>query len=145
MKIKLSKATKIIILISFLLSMIPVPSESIPEWKILAIDRNNDPLPNIELIEEWRFNSALPKSKEVRITDENGEVVFPSRTFNCPIILRIAFYVNDFFNFIILGMPRGGYATVGSEATEYWISYVDGNAKENKLTITRISRNENAK
>lgn len=131
MKIKKSKIILIVICIISVIGLIPFPTESIPEWKVTAVDKQGKSLSGIELVEEWRFSNALPMSRETQITNENGEVTFPARTFISPLFIRMFLFVIDWLNFMAgHGSPRAGYATISSKVTSHLIQYIDGKKKD---------------
>jgi hypothetical protein len=101
MKIKKFRIVLAVVCIILIIGLIPFPTESVPEWKVTAVDRQGNPLSGIELVEEWRFSNTLPMSREAKITDENGEVTFPARTFISPIFIRIILFVFDWLNLLL--------------------------------------------
>ena len=138
MNIKKSRIFLAFICIVLVAGLIPFPTEGIPEWKVTAVDKQGKALPGIELIEEWRFSNTLSMSREARLTDQNGEVTFPARTFISPLLVRVGLLGFDWLNFIVgHGSPMGAYAVVGSKNTSHLIQFIDGE-KQNTITIVKL-------
>jgi hypothetical protein len=138
MEIKKSRILSVVAWLCLIIGMIPFPTESVPEWKVTAVNKNDIPVPGVELAEEWRFSNTSPSmSREIQVTDENGVAIFPARTNLSPLFLRAALFGFDFVNFFVgHGSPMGGYAVVDSKDSDYIVQYIDGKKKD-KLTITR--------
>jgi hypothetical protein len=118
--------------------LIPYPTTSIPEWKVLVVDEGGKFASYTEVIQEWSNGSIVGKSSEKRISDENGIVTFPARNFICPLFLRGIIRVVDNINYFVMphGARVGPWASVWSNGgSPDRLFYQDG--KEFKGVLIR--------
>jgi hypothetical protein len=97
----------------------PIRVREIPEWKLTAVDKDGKPVAGVEVIQDWSFFSFIGESREVRVTDEFGVVVFPRREFDSPLLLAFILSATDRVNDSMSphGNLAGGYADVWSKKT----------------------------
>lgn len=69
-----------ILLIIFVLSFTPFPTELIPEWKMQIVDERNQPLPSVMTEQSWRnYTFFAVEGHDEKCTDSNGIVIYPKR------------------------------------------------------------------
>ena len=96
--------------------LIPYNSTSVPEWKITTINSLGQPLTQIKVTQTWFDYGVLGEKKEVRISDSEGNVIFPERRFSCSLAFRVLFRFFDSVNQISMmhGASEGGTAVISA-------------------------------
>lgn len=81
-----------ILLIIFVLSLTPFPTQMIPEWKIQVVDEQNQPLSNVKLRQSWEnYTYFFVEGNQEMISDKDGFVNFPPKYLWASFFSRIAF------------------------------------------------------
>jgi hypothetical protein len=78
------------------LTFIPVPYLASPEWSILVVDENGNPLPGMLVrLEYQNFSVEQDAHEEDRTTDEHGQATFPSHKLSASILRRCYYTVKS--------------------------------------------------
>jgi hypothetical protein len=124
------KLIPILILLTAL-AFIPFNTTLVPEWKVQVIDENGNPYKE-KLVRQFCYNDTLGTSPcsdandSLKLTDENGYVVFPERKINMSLLFRL---VRPVLNFVML-FAHGGY---GVEI------YLDSTSPQGRKTLKYVS------
>jgi hypothetical protein len=71
---------KCVFLTVLVLVFIPFPSHMIPVWTIQVVDRQNQPLSNVNAEQSWKhYSYFMTEGFDAKRSDANRNVVFPSR------------------------------------------------------------------
>jgi hypothetical protein len=87
-----SKRTLLVLVIGLLalVSLYPLETIVVPEWKVRVVDEAGAPLRNSGIREVWQHYSIESKDHEQDLlTDGDGYVTFPKRTIRAPLLARI--------------------------------------------------------
>jgi hypothetical protein len=67
------------ILVFVAILAIPTERQAIPEWRMQVVDETGNPVPKVEVYEEWREFDGYSVYEDRRPTEANGRVAFPAR------------------------------------------------------------------
>lgn len=91
---KITSGILVLLVLLFLLSLIPINTVLVPEWKVQVVDENGTPYKG-QIIRQSCHNYTLDvhpcsgTEGSIQKTDENGFVVFPERRIEMNGISRI--------------------------------------------------------
>ncbi|MBD3557538.1 hypothetical protein H6S82_01475 [Planktothrix sp. FACHB-1355] len=123
--------------IFFLVIIFPFEKTSIPEWRVLVVDRNDNPVPNLPLRQAWSHEKEL--NQETLITNNEGVVIFPERKSRQPLLIKIIFnLIGKFESFTMPhGSLRGPRASVfpATGARSNILHYSEGEKLEKKMVL----------
>ena len=126
------------ILLVLIPSFIPYKTVSVPEWKIKVLKRDGQLAPQTEVSQSWWDYGVLDKKEEIRISDNEGNVIFPQRTFFSPLAVRGLLYFFDSVNNIVMmhGSIVGNTALVSANKTDSnWLWYKQGSELKEILQL----------
>jgi hypothetical protein len=70
--------------------LIPIERAAVPEWRIQIVNEDGSSVARVDVHEEWMvFGQESRTSVEIRPSDANGWVVFPSRRSRASILYRL--------------------------------------------------------
>lgn len=127
----------ILFFLLFIAIIIPRERTLIPEWRILVVDRSDNPVPNCRIRQFW---SPGRGEREVNLTtDSDGMVVFPAQIIHQPLLFELIYNLSEQIEYYV--MPHG--ASVGSYAyiipvcgtSSHHLHYTEGGTLEHKLIL----------
>jgi hypothetical protein len=119
---------------------VPLPTTSVPEWEINVVNEFEEPMLNARVTQEWSNSIFLGDAHDTLISDSNGQVTFPPRTFWCPLLFRVLLRILEHINSVLLhGSRIGAYSTVVcEEGRYYWLKYQSGDQLEHRLVVRTL-------
>lgn len=120
--------------------LIPFPTTIVPTWKLKVVDEQNNICPNKEVTQTWAHYSIYIGSgnsqSEDRLTDEEGNIEFPTRTVWSPLIWRI-------IGAVIANALTIAHGSAGADSSVYssgikdvaWISYKPEKPLSDKIVV----------
>lgn len=138
-----------VILFCVLISFIPFPTILVPEWKVQVVDENGNPYKN-KLVRQFCDNYTLgvhpceEAGDFMKLTDENGYVVFPERKVWLSLTSRL---IRSFLNLLML-LAHGSYGVsiyLDSSGPQGYktLKYKSGeNLPEKFVLPSKVSENE---
>ena len=129
------------IIISVIIAMlIPFPTTIVPTWKLKVVDEQGNICPNKEATQTWAHYSIYIGSgnfqSEDRLTDEEGNVEFPTRTVWAPLFWRI-------IGTVIANALTIAHGSAGADSSVHssgikdvaWISYKPEKPMADKIVV----------
>jgi hypothetical protein len=99
-----------ILILLIALTFIPFNTTLVPEWKVQVVDENGKPYKD-KLVRQFCYNYTLGVSPcsdaddSLKLTEENGYVVFPERKINMSLLFRL---VRPVF-YYVMRLAHGSY------------------------------------
>ena len=130
------------ILILFLLVIVltPYKTVSVPEWKLRVIRPDGQPVPEIEVIQDWSDYEILGEKRDIRVSDTEGFVTFSEKTFWSPLAFRTVLYFLDSIKAVAMphGTGKGSSATVWTKKVDsLWLFYKQGDELKDTLQLKK--------
>ena len=137
---KFSKIKPVLFLIGALIILsivISYETTVVPEWKVKIVDTNNNPIAGVEVIQEWAHKTLEfgPEHKEVILSNENGEVIFPERTIRASLISRGVGAIVDVISIVNVHTTTGKFAIVHTKKDVPLLLYRDERELQHTLVI----------
>lgn len=133
----------ILILIGMIVVVLLIPFRTtiVPEWEIQVVDLNGEPVAKAPVKQEWSNSEILGTASQTLESDENGKVVFPTRYFFAPLLVRGLLKGLEYIN--NAAMPHGSRIGVYSRVicergTYYWLEYRGNGELEHTLVVRKL-------